>query len=150
MRTVDRFAESEGRFEVKRAVPQLGIFGRLEDLANFGVNHAPLAEHGERGPALGQVMGHARIVGVHRPQFVNKRGDPVVNSPHFIRHGAAGRAISLTALKTEILSISVSSCGGHKVGTNCWRYSTHVFVNRFASESSTILPSRSNIRRCSA
>ena len=87
---VDRFPESEGRFEVECAVPQLGIFGRLEDLANFGVNHAPLAEHGERGPALGQVMGHARIVGVHRPQFADECGDPAVNSLHFIRHAAAG------------------------------------------------------------
>ena len=55
----------------------------------------------------------------------------------------------LTALMIESFSISVSVWGGHKVGTNCWRYSTHVDVNRFASESSTILPSRSNMRRYS-
>ncbi len=91
---VDRFPESEGRFEVERAGPQLGILGRLEDLANFGVNLAPLAEHGERGPALGQVMGHARIVGVRRPQFADECGDPAVNSPHFIRHACGRRSIS--------------------------------------------------------
>ena len=127
--TVDRFPESEGRFEVKRAVPQLGILGRLEDLANFGVNLALMAEHGERGPALGQVMGHARIVGVPRPQFADECGDPAVNSPYFIRHAAAARF--LTALLTEILSISVSSWGGHNLGTNCWRYPARADLKRF-------------------
>jgi hypothetical protein len=66
------------------------ILGRLEDIADFADNHTALADPGERGPALGQVMGQARIVGVLRSQFADKRGDPAVNSPEFILPGASG------------------------------------------------------------
>ena len=38
--TVDRFPESEARLEEERVLPQRGILRRLEDLADFGVNHA--------------------------------------------------------------------------------------------------------------